>query len=151
MRLGGELDTLHDVGHGSGSVGAEHLDSVDIGLLGDTVLLTTDGTRAVGTVSVSILISIAGRDGLSPVSTALKVDVINVRAGVNDVDIDTLTSVSLVNVLVEVAEVEALLVRDTCQTPRSRVLNDGVLVGKDLGILLDVRNLRRESVSTSTW
>ena len=50
----GPLDALHDIGHGTGAVGSENLDSIDIGLLGDTILLATNGTRAVSAVAIAI-------------------------------------------------------------------------------------------------
>ena len=145
MGLSGKLDTLHDVGHGSRSVRAENLDRVDVCLLSNTILLTTDGTGAVSSVAVSILIRIAGGDGLAPVSTALEVDVFDVRAGVDDVDIDTLTSVGLVNVLVEVAKVQTLLVRDTGETPGSRVLGNGVIERIHERVFLNVGNLESKN------
>jgi hypothetical protein len=141
VRLGSKLDTLHDIGHGTRAVGAKDLNGIDVGLLRDTVLLTTDSSGAVSSVSVSVLIGIASRNGLAPVGTALEVDVLNVRAGVDNVDIDTLTTVGLVDVLVEVAEVKALLVGNTGQTPRSRMLDNRILKGIDNGVLLDIRDL----------
>jgi hypothetical protein len=142
VRLGSPFDTLHDIGHGTRAIGAKDLDGVDVGLLRNTVLLATDSSGTVSSVSVSILIGIAGGDGLAPVSTSLEVDVLDVRAGVNNVDVDTLTTVRLVDVLVEVAKVKALLVGDTGQTPRSRVLDNGILKGVDNGVLLDIRDLK---------
>lgn len=62
-------------------------------LLGDTVLLASDGTRAVSAVAVAVLVFITLRDGLAPGGTALKVDVVNVGASVNNVDIDALTAI----------------------------------------------------------
>jgi hypothetical protein len=142
VRLGSPFDTLHDIGHGTRAIGAKDLDGIDVGLLRNTVLLATDSSGTVSSVSVSILIGIAGGDGLAPVSTSLEVDVLDVRAGVNNVDVDTLTTVRLVDVLVEVAKVKALLVGNTGQTPRSRVLDNGILKGVDNGVLLDIRDLK---------
>lgn len=99
--LSSPLDTLDDVRHGSRSVGSEDLDSVDVGLLGDTIFLTTDGTGAVSSVSISILILIASWDGLAPASATLKVDVLDVGSGIDDIDINTLTTLLGVEVLVE--------------------------------------------------
>ena len=75
-----------------------------MGLLGNTVLLTGDSARAVGAVSVAILVLIAARDRLAPFGTALEVNVVNVGAGVNNVDIDTLATLTVIQVLVEAAE-----------------------------------------------
>jgi hypothetical protein len=94
VRFCGILDTLYDIGHGSRAVGAEDLDGNNVGLLGDTVFLASNGTRAVSAVAVSILISIVDWDGLAPSGTALEVNVLNVGTGVDDIDIDTLTTVS---------------------------------------------------------
>lgn len=93
VRLSGVLDTLDDIRHGTRAVGTENLDGLDVSLLGDTVLLASDGTRAVSAVAVAVLVLIALRDGLAPGGTALKVDVVNVGASVDNVDINTLTAV----------------------------------------------------------
>jgi hypothetical protein len=93
VRLGGELDTLDDIGHGARAVGAENLDGLDVGLLGNTVLLASDGTRAVSAVAVAVLVLITRGDGLAPRGAALEVDVVNVGSGVNNVDINAFTTV----------------------------------------------------------
>lgn len=41
-------------------------------------------------VAVAILIGVTLRDGLAPLSTTLEVDVLNVGAGVNNIDINAL-------------------------------------------------------------
>ena len=147
VSLGGPLNTLDDVGHGARAVGAEDLDGVDVGLLGDTILLTSDGTRAVGAVTVAILISIAVRDGLAPVSTALEVDVLVVGTGVDDVDVDTLTTVGRVEVLVPRAEAQRVAVRDTGETPWGVLLRLVVVAeGGDLRVTLDVGDLSDDHV-----
>ena len=120
--LSSPFDTLDDIGHGSRSVGSEDLNCVNVGLLGDTVLLTTNSTGAVSSVSVSISILVASWDGLAPVGTTLKVDVLGVGSGVNDIDINTLSSVLGVEVLVEGGERETLSVGDTSKTPWGVVL-----------------------------
>ena len=73
-------------------------------------------------MSVSISILVTGWDGLAPVCTTLKVDVLGVGSGVDDVDINTLTTVLRVEVLVEGGEGETLSVRDTGKTPWSVTL-----------------------------
>jgi hypothetical protein len=108
--LGGVLNTLDDVGHGARAVGAEDLDGLDVSLLGDTVLLAGNSARAVCSVSVAILVCITLRDGLAPRRATLEVDVVNVGACVNDVDINTLATVLGVEVLVEGAEAQAVTV-----------------------------------------
>jgi len=73
-------------------------------LLGNAVLLASDGARAVCTVSIAVLISIALRDGLAPRCATLEVNVVDVGAGVDDIDVDALAAVLGVEVLVEGAE-----------------------------------------------
>lgn len=141
VRLSSILDTLDDIGHSAGSVGAENLDSDDIGLLGNSVLLAGDSARAVSAVTVAVLISVVGWDSLAPGGTALKVNVSDVGASVNDIDIDTLAAISRVQVLVECAEVERLAVGDTGKTPRSVLLRLWGLESVDFLVLLDVFDL----------
>jgi hypothetical protein len=78
------------------------------------------------------------------VSTALKVNVLVVGTGVNDVSIDTLTAVLGVDVLVEGTEGEAVPVGDTSQAPWGVLLCDwfGILQGTNDLIPLDVLNIR---------
>jgi hypothetical protein len=45
---------------------------VDIGLLGDAVLLAGNGAGAVGAVAVAVDVLVAGGDGLAPAGTASK-------------------------------------------------------------------------------
>lgn len=155
MAGGSKLDTLDDIGHGARSVGSENLDSVDVSLLGNAVLGATDGAGAVSTVTIAILIGIAIGDGLTPLSSALEVDVVDVGTGINDVGIDTLTTVGSVQVLVEGTEVQGISVRDTGETPRSLLLGltitlvlcDSVLGlegehGTDNDVSLDVLDVR---------
>ena len=73
-------------------------------LLGNTVFLAGDGAGAVSAVSVSILVLIAVGNSLAPFGAALKVNVVDVGAGVNNVDIDTLATLTVIQVLVEAAE-----------------------------------------------
>jgi hypothetical protein len=141
VSLGSPLNTLDNIGHGARAVRAEDLDSVDVGLLGNTVLLAGNSTRAVGSVAVSILIGIALRDSLAPVGTTLKVSVLNVGTSVNHVGINTLTAILGIEVLVEGTEGEALTMRDTGKTPGGVLLGLRSIHGADLGVLLNVLNL----------
>jgi hypothetical protein len=75
-----------------------------VSLLGNTVFLAGDGAGAVSAVSVAILVLVAAGDSLAPFGAALEVDVVDVGTGVNDVDVDTLTTFAVVQVLVEAAE-----------------------------------------------
>jgi hypothetical protein len=144
VSLSSPLDTLDDIRHGAGAVGAEHLDSVDIGLLGDTVLLASNCAGAVSAVTVAILIGIAVGDSLAPVGAALEVNVLDVGAGVDDIDVNALAAIGGVEVLVVGAEAQGITVGDTGKTPGGVLLRLVVLlVGErvDLGVLLDVVDL----------
>jgi hypothetical protein len=141
VSLGGPLNTLDDIGHGTRAVGAEDLDSVDLGLLGHAVLLTSNSARAVGTVTVAVLVLVTLGDGLAPVGTALKVNVVNVGASVNHVSINTLTTILSIQVLVEATERKAIAVRDTSQTPRGVLFNGWVREVVDLRVLLNILDL----------
>lgn len=150
VSLGRPLDTFDDVGHGTRAVGAEDLDGVDVGLLSNTVFLTGNSTRAVSTVTIAIYIFITFGDGLAPVGTTFKVNMVGVGAGVDDVRINTLTTILGVEVLVKGTEGEAITVRDTGQTPGSVFLNGGGIKVVDLRVLLNVVDLELrvdESVS----
>lgn len=113
MTFGGPLDTLNDIRHGTRATGSQDLDSVDIGLLGNTILLASNSTGAVSSVAVAVNVIVTLGNSLSPASTAFKVDVVDVGAGINNIGIDTLTTLGSVDVLVECAEVELVTVRDT--------------------------------------
>jgi hypothetical protein len=145
------LDTLDDIGHGAGAVGTKNLDSVYVGLLGNTVALASDGTRAVSAVAVAILIGIAVGDGLAPVCATLKVDVLGVGASVDDVDVDTLTTVGGIEVLVPGAEAQRIAVRDTGKTPGGVLLGLVVIAaqGVDLRVALNVVDLLRVSLAVT--
>lgn len=156
MLLCGILDALDDIGHGSRAIASEHLDGVDMSFLGNTVLSASNGTGAVSTVAVTILILVASGDGLAPEGTTLEVHVLDVGAGVNDVDVHTLTTVGGVQVLVECSKRQARSVGDSGQSPRGTLLdlrlallesvNDGVLLNKlDLfGLLASLKFQKQE-------
>ena len=144
VSLGSPLNTLHDIGHGAGAVGTEHLDGVDISLLGNTVLLASNSAGAVSAVAVAILVSIAAGDGLAPVGAALEVNMLDVGSSVDDINVNALTAIGRVEVLVVGTEAQGVAVRDTGKSPRGVLLRlVVVLVSKcvDLGILLDVVDL----------
>lgn len=101
---GGVFDTLDDIRHGARAVGAQDLDGLDVSLLGHTVLLASDCAGAVSAVSVAILVLVTLRNGLAPLGAALEVDVVNVGASVDDIDINSLTTIGGVEVLVEGTE-----------------------------------------------
>jgi hypothetical protein len=102
--IGSPFDTLDNICHGSRAIGSEDLNSVDVGLLGNTILLSSDSTGAVSSVSVSILIGIVGRDSLAPVRSALEINVLIVGSSVNNIDINTLSTISGIQVFVVIAE-----------------------------------------------
>ena len=110
-------------------------------LLGDTVLLAGNSARAVCSVSVAILIGIALRDGLAPRRTTLKVDVVNVGTGVDDVDVNALATVLGVEVLVKGAEAQAVTVRDTGEAPGSVLLDLGVVRLQSVDFLISLDEL----------
>ena len=56
--------------------------------LSDAVLGGRDGTSAVSTVAVAILVDIVLRNSLAPGRAALELDVLGVDTGVDDVDIN---------------------------------------------------------------
>jgi hypothetical protein len=103
-------------------------------LLGDTVLLTSNSAGAVGAVAIAILVSIAVGDGLAPFRATLKVDVLCVCAGVDDVDINALTTVGGVEVLVPGAEAQGVAVRDTGETPGRVLLDLGVFAAEGVDL-----------------
>lgn len=150
VRGSSKVDTSNDIRHCATTIGAENLDCIDVGLLRNTVLLSGDGSRAVCAVAVTILVSITVGDGLAPVSAALEVNVLSVGAGVNDIGVDTLTTVLGIEVFVEGTERKGVAVGDTSQAPWSHLLGltvTGLLMfilhRVDDGVLLDGLNLSR--------
>lgn len=93
------------------------------------------------TIAVGIFISI--RNGLAPRSTTFELDVIDVGASVDNVDIYTLAAITIVEVLVESAEAKAVAMRDTGKTPWSADLGRAIigLQGMDLRVFLNIGNL----------
>jgi hypothetical protein len=108
---------------------------VDVGGLGNAILPARDSASAVGSVAVAVPILIVLRNGVAPVCAALKLVVVDVDTSVDDVDIDALSALGVVDVLVECAEAEFVRVRDTCKTPRGATLN--ALGGGRLGDGID--------------
>lgn len=140
VSLDGILDTRNDIGHGARAARPEDLDGIEVGLLGNTILLTSHGSGAVSSVTIAIEIFVVGRDCLAPSGTALKVNVVNVDTSVNGVGVNTLTTLGGIEVLVEVAEGQAITVRDTSQTPGG-VLFGGPFHSVNFGVPLDVVDL----------
>ena len=73
---GGELAS--SLLSGPTPVGAQDLNSNEIDSLGNTVLARTDGTGAVGPVTIAVVVDAILRDGLAPRGTALKLGVVDV-------------------------------------------------------------------------
>ncbi|KAK5632321.1 hypothetical protein RRF57_008034 [Xylaria bambusicola] len=96
----------------SRTIRAKHLDSINVGLLRNTIFLSGNGTRAVSTVAITIFVLVAVGDRLAPLGTTLEINVVNVGASVNNVDINALTTLSSVQVFVKGSEIEGLAVRN---------------------------------------
>lgn len=154
MAEGGEFNTLDNVRHGTGAVRSKNLDGIDVGLLGNTILLSGNSSGAMSAVAITILILITRGNGLAPLGTSLKINVVDVGASVNDISVNTLTSARGVQVLVEGTKVESISVGDTSETPRSLLLGIAVTLvfghtrlgfdgnhGVDDGVALNELNL----------
>ena len=59
-------------------------------------------------MAVAIFVYIIVGDGLAPMSSSLEIDMVDVCAGIDNVDIDAVTSVVRIKVFVESSEAEAL-------------------------------------------
>ena len=92
-------------------------------------------------MTIAIFISITFGDGLAPVGTTFKVNMLSVGASVDDVCVNALTTILGVEVLVEGTEGKAITVRDTGQTPGSVLLNGGGFKVVDFRVLLNVVDL----------
>jgi hypothetical protein len=96
-------------------------------------------------MTIAILISVAGRNGFSPVGATLEINMVNIGAGVDDINIDTLTAMGLMDILVERAKVKRLVVGDTSETPRSTMFSGGwspIFKSVNHRILLNIGNGR---------
>lgn len=132
------------------TVPVKNLDGIELGLLGDSVCLGSDGTSNVSavavTVSVGAITSIVGKEG----STALEL-----RVGGRDTSVDHVGArVGTSRAVIAVGCATTVDMRDTGKTPSRGGLGDvGLLlkvlnnalnaakVGLDDGVLLDVVNL----------
>lgn len=65
------------------------------------------------TMPITVFIYVILRDSLSPVSTFLKLYVVNVDTGVDNIDINTLATIGVILVLGKGAETELRSVTDT--------------------------------------
>jgi hypothetical protein len=114
--LSSPQDTGNNVAHSATSVGTQDLDGNQVDSLGNTILARTNGTSAVGSVTITVLIDVILRDGLAPRGPTLKLDVVDVDTGIDDVHVDTLTAGRVVIVESESSETEFRAVGDTRKT-----------------------------------
>ena len=117
-------NTANDVSHGTTSIRTQDLDGNQVGSLRNTVLARTNGAGAVGTVTVPVFVDVILRDGLPPGGTMLELDVVNVDASIDDVDVDTFTAGRVVIIESESAEAEFLTVGDTRKTLEDEVVTN---------------------------
>lgn len=108
-------NTTNNISHGSTSIGAEDLNSNNVGSLGNTIRTGSDSTGTVGSMAITINIFIVVGHGLAPNGTTFKLDVIDVDTSVDDVDVDTFTAMLVVDVLSESTEREFGSVTDPCK------------------------------------
>jgi hypothetical protein len=69
-----------------------------------------------GSMAVTILVNIIGRDCLAPGSTALELLMFDVDASIDNIDIDTFTTIRVVNILGKSRKAELLSMADTRKT-----------------------------------
>ena len=137
-------DAVHasnDTGGRAGARGGKDLDSIELGLLGNTIGRATNGAGNVGTVAVAISVVRVDVVG-DPGSTAAELGVGGVDTSVNDVGAGAGTA----RVVVGVGGRASVPVGETGKTPGSTSLGDVGLGGED-GVLLDVLDLGVEAES----
>ena len=82
-----------------------------------------------GSMAVTVLIDVVGRDSLAPGCTTLELNVPDVDASIDNIDIDAVTTVRIVNILSEGAESELRSVTDARKTLISTVIGLAVHYG----------------------
>lgn len=130
---------------GTGTVITQDLDGVEGGLLGDTVGGGADSSSNVGAVTLAVTITATSKV-LEELGTSIKVGMLNINAGVDDVRASTLTSALVVGVSLATG----LGAGKTGDTPRSIVLVNSSLDGDD-SILLNVLDLGFVSTALNDW
>jgi hypothetical protein len=70
-------------------------------------------------VTIAVLVDVVLGDGLAPACPSLKLLVLDIDTGINDVDIDTVAATLDVLVLIECTKAESLGVTDTRKTLHS--------------------------------
>lgn len=131
----GPFHTLDNTGVAARAVAAKDLDSDQLGVLRDTVSLTSNGARDVSSVITAVHIIGVGGVG-TPGGTALKLRVADIDTGVDNIGSDTLSS----RRVVEIIGGARLLRADTGETPGGVRLRDDTR-SPDNGVRLDVLDL----------
>ena len=122
--LGGPQNTTNNISHSATSVRAQDLDGNEIDCLGNAVFARTDGTSAVSPVTVAVFVNVILRDGLAPRSATLKLDVVDVDTGIDDVHVNAFTAGRVVLVESESSKTELPTVGDTRKTLEGRVITN---------------------------
>lgn len=135
--LGNKVHAGNDTRVAAGAVGVEHLDGVELRLLGHTIRGSSNRTRHVRAVTISVRVNaIAGVVG-EPGSAATKVAVGGVDTGVDDVGAGSGAG----GAVVDVGGLARGLGGKTGETPRGDGGLGGVGVDGEDGLLLDVLDL----------
>ena len=106
--------TADNIRHGATSVGAKDLDGDNVGLLRNTILTGSNSASAVGTVPIPVFINIIQGHSLSPGCTTFEFSVVDVDTGVDDVNVNALSTVCIIFVLGKGTESKLESVTDTC-------------------------------------
>jgi hypothetical protein len=114
-------DTGNNVAHSAASVGTQDL----------------DGNSAVGSVTIAVLVDVILRDDLAPGGAALKLDVVDVDTGIDDVHVDTFTVGRVVIVESESSETEFRAVRDTRKTLGGSAITNHAMKPKSRNIPME--------------
>ena len=69
-------------------------------------------------MAITIFVLVIGRNGLAPRSTTLELNMLYVDTGVDDIDVNTITTLIIVLVLVECGEAEPGTVANSGETLR---------------------------------
>ena len=109
-------NATNDVSHGTTPVGTQNLDGDEVDGLRNTVLPRTNGTGAVGPVTISVLVDVILRDSLSPGGATFELDVIDVDTGVDDVNVDALAAGWVVFIESKGPKSESLAMGETRKT-----------------------------------
>ena len=72
-----------------------------MGLLGDTIFLSSNGARAMSAVAVTVDVIIIGGNGLAPMRSSFKIHMIGIGACVDNVNVDTFATSCGVEIFAE--------------------------------------------------